>query len=234
MSKFPLCLHHELALLILDDSKGTFEGSMYQYGFAGAILSELLLQGFIGVTDDKDNLVSVKLAKPTGDSILDEAIGKIAGSAKPYNMQYWVNQIAGLKNLKQRIADQLCELGIVSEAEGKVLWLFTRKIWPEVDGSYEDAIRKRMAEAMFSGSELPDERTAVLIAFANSSGVLSANFAPVELRQHAARIKQISEGKLLAAGATQDAIAAVQAAIMAAVIASTIVTSVAASSASRG
>jgi hypothetical protein len=233
MSKFPLCLHHELALLVLDDSKGTFEGSMYQYGFAGAIMSELLLQGYIEVTDDKESLVSVKVNKPTGDSIMDEVLGKVAESTKPRNMQYWVSQIAGLKNLNQRIADQLCELGILSQTEGKVLWFFTRKIWPELDGSYEDAIRRRMVEAMFSGGKLPDDRTTVLIAFANSSGVLPANFAPVELRQHAARVKQISEGKLLAAGATQDAIAAVQSAIMAAVIASTIATSVASSAAAR-
>jgi hypothetical protein len=233
MSKFPLCLHHELALLVLDDSKGTFEGSMYQYGFAGAIMSELLLQGYIEVTDDKDSLVSVKVNKPTGDSIMDEVLDKVAESAKPRTLQYWVSQIAGLKNLKQRIADQLCELGIVSQQEGKVLWLFTRKIWPELDGSYEDAIRKRMADAMFSESTQPDDRTAVLIAFANSSGVMNTNFASVELRQHAARVKTICEGKLLAAGATQDAIAAVQAAIMCAVIASTVATSVAASATAR-
>ena len=40
-----LHLHQELMLLILDDSKGTFDGNMYHYGLAGAMLSELLIQG---------------------------------------------------------------------------------------------------------------------------------------------------------------------------------------------
>lgn len=228
MSQFPLCLQHELALLVLDDSKGTFEGGMYAYGFAGAILSEMLLQGLISVTDDKSKLVSVKLSKPAGDVIVDEALSQIAGATKSYGLQYWVGQLAQLKNLSHRIADQLSALGIVQQAEGKFLWLFTRKIWPEIDGSYEDAIRKKMADVMFSTST-PDERTAVLIALAKAVGVLNTNFAPVELRQHDLRIRKICEGKVLAGGATKDAIEAVQAAMMTVLIATTTATTAASS-----
>jgi golgi phosphoprotein 3 len=229
MSANALCLHHELALLVLDDSKGTFEGSMYPYGFAGAILSELLLQGFISVTEDKEKMVSVALNKPVGDPILDDVMTQITGSSKPRNLQHWVSKVAGLKDLKHRIAEQLSELGIVAKAQGKVLWIFTRKIWPELDGSYEDSIRRRMSSVMFFADQKPDNRTAVLISLAKSIGVLNSNFAPVELRQHDARIKEIAAGKLLAAGATQETIAAVQAAMMAGVIASSVAASAASS-----
>lgn len=230
MPKHPLCLHHELALLVLDDSKGTFEGTMYQYGLAGAVLSELLLQGYIGVTDDKKSKVSIQVDQPSGDSLLDETLAKISASSKPRNLQYWVSKVASSKNLKERIAEQLCELGILRQEEGKILWIFTRKIWPELDGSYEDEIRKRMAEVMFRDTQELDERTVVLVALANGCGVLKANFAPVELRQHKARIKEISEGKLLAAGATKDAIVAAQAAIIAAMIATSAAVSAASAS----
>lgn len=211
MSQYPLCLHHELALLILDDTKGTFVGTMVPHGLAGAMLSELLVQGLINVSEDKDKIVSVVSGQPTGDALLDEAVSKITASPKPYGLQHWVMQLAHLKNLSERIAVQLSELGVLKQAEDKVLWLFTRKIWPELDGSYENALRARMAEAMFAGID-PDERTAVLITLANATGVLQANFPTVELRQHAARTKEICEGKHLAAGATVAAIAAVQAA----------------------
>jgi golgi phosphoprotein 3 len=230
MSESPLCLHHQLALLILDDSKGTFTGSMYQYGLAGAIVSELMLQGFITVSDDKEKLVSAAHSKPAGDPILDEVMGMISASTKPRNLTHWVAKAANLKDMPHRIAGQLCDLGIVAQAQGKVLWVFTRRIWPEIDGSYEDSVRQRMAEAMFNHKNNPDDRTAVLIACAKSTGVLGSNFASVELRQHDARIKEICDGKRLAAGATQEAIAAVQAAIMAATIASTVAASAAASS----
>ncbi len=219
MSTSPLCLHHELALLVLDDSKGSFSGAMYHYGLAGAILSELLLQGVIKVTDDKERIVSVANDNPVGDPILDEVVTQISNSKKPRNLNHWVTQVASLKDLVHRIAEQLSELGIVTKTEGKFLWLFTRRRWPEVDGSYEDAIRRRMADSMFSENQQPDDRTSVLIALAKSTSVLHSNFAPVELRQHDLRIKEISEAKTLAAGATQEVIVAIQAAMVVATVA---------------
>lgn len=222
MSTNPLCLHHELALLVLDDSKGTFSGSMYPYGLAGAMLSELLLQGFLVVRDDSEKLVSIASEKPVGDPILEEVMTQIKKATKPRSLQSWVTEVAGFRDLAHRIAEQLSELGILAKEEGRYLWIFTRKIWPEVDGSYEDAIRRRMADAMFFPEQKLDNRTAVLIALAKSVGSLEANFAAVELRQHESRINEIAAGKLLAAGATQEAIAAVEAAMTAVMIASSV------------
>jgi Golgi phosphoprotein 3 len=232
MSASPLCLHHELALLVLDDSQGTFSGSMYPYGLAGAMLSELLLQGFLAVSDAKEKHVSLAIDKPVGDPILDEVMTLIQKSSTPRPLQHWVSEVAGTRDLAHRIADQLSELGIVAKQQGKFLWIFTRKLWPELDGSYETAIRRRMAEVMFFPDQKSDHRTAVLIALAKSVGSLEANFAPVELRQHEKRIKDIADGKLLAAGATQEAIAAVQAAMTAAIVASTMVVTTASAAAS--
>ncbi len=217
-----LCLHHELLLLVLDDSKGHFAGNMFQYGVAGAILSELLLQGLIKVSPEDGQTVSVTNTSSSGDPILDEAMQKINESKTPRDLKHWVFQIAQIPKLCHRVAMQLCEIGILSFDESKVLWLFTRRRYPELNGSYEDAIRSRMAEVMFTTDAKSDQRTSVLIAFAKSSGALSANFASVELKQHDARIKEICEGKQLAAGATVEAVAAVQAAIAAATIATTI------------
>jgi hypothetical protein len=202
---------------------------MYNYSLAGAILSELLLQDIICVSEDKDKIVTVVHSNPLGDPIMDEVLSQISQSSKPRNLQYWVTSVAGLKDLAHRIAEQLSELAIVAKEQGKFLWLFTRKIWPEIDGSYENSIRQRMAAVMFFEDVLPDDRTAVLIALAKSCHVLDANFASVELKQHTSRIKQICEGKLLAVGATLGAIAAVQAAMTAATMAA----SIAASSAAR-
>jgi len=94
--------------------------------------------------------------------------------------------------------------------------LFTQKIYPEVNGTFEDAIRARMAESMFDEAAKPDDRTAVLIALASHAGLLSQNFAPVELKQHKQRIKELAKGEILAAEATGAAIQAVQMAILAA------------------
>ena len=217
-----LHLHQELLLLILDDSGGTFDGTMYHYGLAGALLSELLLQGRIKVSDDDQKLVSVALDSPIGDEFLDELFQQICESKKEKSLQEWVGHAASIKDLEHRLADQLCKLGILQLEEKKVLWMFTKQVYPELDGSAEDAVRARMAGVMFTPEVKSDERTAAIIAFANSCGVLDANFAKVELKQHQQRIDDICEGKILATEATDEAITAVHTAIMVATIASTI------------
>ena len=114
--------------------------------------------------------------------------------------------------------------------EIKILWFFTQKVYPELNGSVEDAIRQRMGEVMFNEKVKPDGPTAVLIALASHGGLLKANFVPEELRQHKARIKRLADGDILAAEATQSAIQAVQTAVF---VATTIPIFIAATSASN-
>ena len=222
MSDLQLCLHHDLTLLVLDDTGGSFNGTMIEYGVAGAILSELLLQGFLKVSPDDEKLVAVAIDKTTGDPILDEVIKMIAESKNPESLQTWVYNVACISKLCHRVAQQLVDLGILEFNENKILWLFTQNLYPEIDSSYEKALRNNLAEAMFTKDLKVSERTAVLISFAKSTGALHANFAPVELKKHDSRINEICEGKQLASGATADAIAAVQACMTAVTVASTI------------
>ncbi len=223
-----LYLHQELLLLTLNDSKGTFEGGMYLYGVAGAVLSELLLQGRIKTSEDDKQIVTIAENSPTGDEILDEVVQLIRESAKPRPLKHWVSKVANIRELKHQIAEQLCKKGVLQKDEKKILWLFTQRIYPEANSSVEDEIRQRMGELMFQPDQKGDERTTVLVAFAKCSNVLNANFAKVELQQHRNRIEEISKGDLLATQATQATIASVQAAITAATVATTIAATTAA------
>ena len=207
-----LFLHQQLALLALHDSKGTFSGSFYEYAFAGGLVSELLLAERIAFHEDEKR-VRVASDQPMGNELLDELLELIRDSAKEYDLKHWVGKAAGLKNLKHRIADSLADAGIVQQDEKKILWLFTQKIYPELDGAYEDQLRARMASVMFHEGDL-DVRSLVLIALAKHSNLLQQNFARVELEQHRDRVEQISKGDLLAAGATREVIEAIQAAVM--------------------
>lgn len=228
MSK-DLLLHQEVLLLALADDKGVLTGGMVGYALAGAMLSELLLQERIVANDDKQRIVAVVNDKPVGEPMLDELLAMIGESKKNRGMQEWVVKAAGMKDLHHRIAMPLCQMGILKQDERKILFLFTQKIYPEINGSWEDAIRQRMAAVMFHEDQLPDDRTAVLIALASQTGILSQNFAPVELKQHRERIEKLAKGEILAADATAAAIEAVQAAITVAIIASTVAATTAAS-----
>jgi Golgi phosphoprotein 3 len=224
-----LRLHQEILLLALRDDQGTFSGGMYQYSIAGAMVSELLLQERIVANDDKTQTVAVVNEKPTGDPLLDELLGQIVKSTKHKGLQHWVSKAAGIPKLPHRIAEQLCDLGVLRHDEKKILWLFTQQIYPELDGTCEDAIRARMANVMFHEEAKPDAHTLVLIALASCGGLLRANFAPDELHQHKQRIDMLAKGDILATGATQAAIQAVQTAIMIAAIIPVITTTAATS-----
>ena len=213
-----LWLHQEVLLLAIRDDNGSFSGGMYLYSVAGAMVSELLMQQRIVAGLEKKQFVGVIDKTPTGDELLDELLQEILASKKVKGLQHWVFKAANMPKLKHRIADQLCDLGILRHDEKKVLWIFTQQVYPELDGSCENAIRNRMGQVMFDETVKPDGPTAVLIALANHGGLLKSNFALEELRQYKDRIKRLATGDILAAGATQSAIQAVQAAIMVAAI----------------
>ncbi len=86
-----------------------------------------------------------------------------------------------------------------------------------------------MGKVMFHESVKPDPRTAVLIALASHGGLLRANFAPDELAQHKERIEMLANGDILATGATQAVIKAVQTAVLIAAIIPVITTTAATS-----
>ena len=180
-------------------------------------MSELLMQQRIVAGTDQAQIVGV-MPTPTGDELLDELLQLILSAKQPKGLQHWVFKAASMPKLKHRVASQLCNMGILRHDEKKVLWFFTQQVYPELNGSYEDAIRDRMGGVMFDEKVKPDGSTAVLMALAGHGGLLKANFAPEELRQRETGSKKLAAGDILATSATQSAIQAVQAAIMVAAI----------------
>ena len=184
-------------------------------------MCDLLFAGHVSVSPDDSKLVSVKLNESYGDELLDELKKQIGDSETQYSLQDWVVTAAGLSDLAHRVADGLCDLGVLQKDSQKILWLFTRRLYPELDSSYEDRIRAEMGAAMFSEKKLPDVRLAALISLANQTGVLHSNFAKVEIEQHQKRIDAISNGEILPVDATKAAIEAVQSAVMISTIVAT-------------
>jgi hypothetical protein len=214
----PLLLHHEIMLLALRDEEGTVIGAMYPYAIAGAMLSELALQKSITVSDDKKQLVEIaggKLPSNFASSpLLNEVIEMISSSKKPRGATEWVMKIAGLKDLKHRVARELCDLKVLKEGEDKVLWIFPRKIYPEHAAKFEREIKDRMTRLMFGQSTEHDERTTLLVSLAKHAGLLPYNFDKERLKRNKDRIDKVASGDMFAARATKDAIVAVQTAIM--------------------
>ncbi len=227
----PLNLHEELLLLALVDAKGTTaSGAWYQQAIAGALVAELLMSDFIQLEGEgKKAVIQVVGETAPEDALLAECWTRIRDAKKPSTAIIWVSKFAAIKKLKHRVAEPLVEEGILSMDERKVLFLFTQKIYPELDGRPEEAIWKRLEDAIFTDMEEVDARTAVLLSIADASGILKVGFDRKELKASKERIAQVIAGDK-AGDATRQVVqaaatAAVMAAVMPAMISATIVTS---------
>jgi hypothetical protein len=211
-------LHEEVMLLALRDVEGTIApGTMYQYAMGGAVLAELLLNHRIRVEESKKKLVNVVTSKPLGDPLLDECLEKISSAKRRALLQTWVARLAGIRNFKHRVAERLCQRGILRADKDKVFLIFTRKIYPEIDPEPERQLVERLRTAIFTDTTDVDPRTVVLLSLANSAGLLKATFDRKKLKDRKARIAQIINGEMTGKAA-KEAIEAMQAAVMVGVI----------------
>jgi len=214
-----LFLHEEVMLLALRDEEGTIaSGTMYQYAIGAAILAELLLNQRIALDESrKKKLVNLLSSTPLGEPLIDQCLEKIGNTKRRASLQTWVSRFAGVKNLKHRVAQQLCDRGILRTTEDKILLLFTRKIYPELNPVPERNLIERLRQAIFTDSRDVDPRTVVLVSLTDSTGLLKETFDKKKLKGRKARIKEISNGEITGKAA-KEAIEAMQAAVMVACI----------------
>ncbi len=222
-----LHLYEEIMLLALRDEEGTVaSGAMYSYAVGGAILAELLLEQRLCIEEPRKRkkLVTLVSDAPTGDGLIDECLTKIANAGRRKRPDDWVSRFANTRQLKHRVAAQLCQRGILRVDEDKVLLIFTRTIYPEINPEPERRIIARLQQAIFADTEDIDPRTIVLVSLANATNILPIVFGKRDLKARKEHIKRIVNGEVTGKAA-KDAIAAVQAAVMIACMAPMIASS---------
>jgi len=223
MTRDELYLHEEITLLALRDKEGTIEfGICYQQALAGAMLAELLLNRRITVVKGKKKFINLVNATPFREPLLDECLETIATAKKRKQLKDWIAKFAGLKDLKHRVALGLCQRGILRPGEDKVLLIFKRKIYPELDPRPEKELLERLRQAIFTQTLEIEPRTVVLVSLADTTGLLKANFDKKKLKQRKRRIERIVNGEVVGK-ATKEAIEAMQAAVVAVCIVPAIV-----------
>ena len=226
-----LKLYESLVLLALHDEKGTTQGWYLEYTIAAAVLAELLMLKRIRVNSDNKDRVEIIDASPTGDKVMDEVLAKIAAKKRLDTLKNWVMTVGYLPKLKDKVADQLVADGIIKSEERKLLWVFTQKIYPEINPEPERHLRQEMRRLVLERPSEVDPRYAILIALAKSSYLLEQVFSKQEIKTHKARIEQVAKGEALGA-VTSDVISSVQAAVMVAVMLPTMMAAISSSSAS--
>lgn len=215
----PLRLYEEILLLELNDDKGTTPIDSYlKTEMAGAILAELVMIGAVTIDDDKKKRVHrVPGAKRLDDPILHEAHTLVKEASKAKTAQHWIQKFAGFKHLKNRVARQLVKKGVLKERTDKVLFLFTRTIYPESNPGPEKELRSRLDRAIFTDTDEVTAETIVILALVHATGLIKKLFDKKALKPRKQRIKDLTSGHLVGK-ATREAVEAVQAAIMVATI----------------
>ena len=217
-----LCLHEEIVLLALNDTRGTLDrrAAMYGYALGGALVAELLLAGRITLRPEKrKTLVDVAETRPLNEPVLDDCLMRIRNARRPGTLAAWVGTLAQKSSdLRRRIALGLCDRGVLRETEETVLLFFTRRRYPEQDHRFEERLLERMRAAV-RGEGPVDVRTAVIVALADAAKLLPMVLEKPELKARRTRIEQIAAGAAVGEGVRAAVKAAHQAAMTAASVA---------------
>jgi hypothetical protein len=196
-------LQEEFLLLCLNDDTGRFETMFLGYGLNAAGLGELLLADRLRLENDK---VKVADATPTGDEVLDTALTRLAMSKRIRALSWWVWRLYKQPATAQEIlVPRLIRRGILTQREGKVLWVFPRDEYPTVDGTHEQQMRRQIGDAILREGSF-DDRTAILIALLSAAGVLRFVLRGLDWQQRRKclrRVKRIQESSPLASALGQ-------------------------------
>lgn len=214
-------IHESLLLLALGDEDGKPEGHTDLATAAGAV-AELTLADRIAL--DADGVVTAVDTEATGDPVLDAAADHLHAGLDGFRLgkrklQWAVERVAGLDDLRRLAARRLVAEGVLAEEEKTHLFVFTSHRFPELDGAMEDRLVADIRDGLAS-TEPVDARLATVIAIANATGLLRNALGWSETRRAKARIAAITDGDAIGDAAAQT-IAATNAAVMAAVIAAT-------------
>lgn len=199
--KSGLHLHEEILLLALKDDEGTVESQVtrsYAYAMGGGILAELLLAGRIGIGPDEKATVNAVDIAPLGEAVLDDCLSKVYAAKGKKTLGNWVVKIGQSKKLTDRVAEGLCNRGILNVEEGKALLVLRRKKYPERNPGPERHMIDRLSEAIFSDGERVGTKTAILVALAHGAGLLEIPFPNEDLETRRERIERIIAGALTA------------------------------------
>lgn len=220
----------DLLLLLLDDRRGTPASQHTDLCLGGAVLAELALLGAVTVSERKGMWRSARVRVVPGAVVEDEVLrdGLALVAQKERSAQDLVRRLG--KGLRERLGERLVARGILQRRDERVLGLFPRTRWPEVDSTHEAQLRRQLTATLCAGAE-PDERTGTLVALLSAvdRAHRSVDHEGLSSREVRRRAKQVAEGDW-AADAVREAVQAATAATAAAIAASSAAASSAGSS----
>lgn len=188
-----ITLAEEITLLSLDDESGALKRRQSAgWAVAGALLLELVMLERVSVSSKYLQLVDTS---PTGEKLLDgriELMDTWLRGKKMRRVTDWLTKDQA--RVVAAVVSRLAERGVVGEERHKALGIFPVRLYPEVDGEVERALRERLEAVVLGGAE-PDERTAGLVALIHSAKLHALAFPGRPRKEISARMAEIADGQ---------------------------------------
>ncbi len=212
MAKPRVTIAEDLVLMLLDPANGrpVVTGTTLERAIGGALLLDLAVAGRLTADgDDAKALLVVRDPSPTGDPILDEALGRLAGPS--LRARHAVERLA--RRMRDSLLDRLVERGAVVRSRLRLAKVFPVTVWqPTLDGP-GPRLRGRLTAVLVDGQR-PDPHLAAVIALIHALKVEN-RVVVGQRRQLRARAEEISMGD--SSGGAGRAVRDVQASVAAAV-----------------
>ena len=192
----------EIVLLQLDERGKLVELPMSAADvvLAGAALMELALRNKV---DTDINRFFVVDREPTGDEILDDALGALAAAGSDATTSAAIERITlNAHNYRDIALKRLVEKGVLREEEGRFLWVFHTRRYPVIDDTEQREVRARLRQLILT-DEIPDPRDVVLLCLIDACGLLGLVLSLDEIAVRRQRIEQLTRLDLIGQAMTK-------------------------------
>ena len=192
----------EIVLLQLDERGRLIELplSAADVVLAGAALMELALRNKV---DTDINRFFVVDREPTGDEILDDALGALAAAGSDATTSAAIERITlNAHNYRDVALKRLVEKGVLREEEGRFLWVFHTRRYPVIDDTEQREVRARLRQLILT-DEIPDPRDVVLLCLIDACGLLGLVLSLDEIAVRRQRIEQLTRLDLIGQAMTK-------------------------------
>ena len=192
-----LTIPEEFLLLTLKDQDGGFIHINQEYlhaGFVGAAIMELSLQGKLD--SDLKRIWAVDKS-PTGDALLDAVLNRIVTPGFDSTADNIVDQLIDLgPSLRSEALRKLCEKKVLTETEGKLLWILKTRRYPLVDGKEIREVKLRILEVLLRDG-LPEPRDVCIMSLAETCGIIEQIVPHADLASCREKIAKFTKMELI-------------------------------------
>jgi len=197
----------ELLLLSADEDDVLIpmQEDAYECAMAGAVLMDLAFA--CRIDTDLQTLV-VSDHTPTGNSMLDRILAKIADRKQAVGTRTWIRDLSDDEAvaIQESALAGLVKRGILKHQEKKFLWISRSRRYVMVDGKARNEVRLRIESVLIS-EYIPDPRDIALISLLDACDILPDIFPGRWIELHRPRLEQLRKMDLIGrevAGAIAD------------------------------